>query len=80
MDLPQERTERKATGVRKSAAFGFATFFSDEEECPERMLAAGPQDNQVIIFRRDGSLHSHSSALSLSILMSFSPDLSGRDC
>eukprot|EP00434_Breviolum_minutum_P020893 symbB.v1.2.018430.t1/scaffold1470.1/size116919/13 len=58
MDLPQERTERKATGVRKSAAFGFATFFSDEEECPERMLAAGPQDNQVIIFRRDGSLHS----------------------
>jgi len=61
MDLPQERTERKATEVRKSAAFGFATFLLDEEECmecPERMLAAGPQDNQVIIFRRDGSSHS----------------------
>jgi len=46
MDLPQEEVGKAAT------------FFSDEEECPERMLAAGPQDNQVVIFRRDGSSHS----------------------
>ena len=41
------------------------------EECPKRLLAAGPQDNQVVIFMTDGSSPSDSSAISFSILVSF---------
>ena len=72
MDLPREKTETEATEVRKAEAEGEDS--TDEEEfleCPKRMLAAGPQDNQVVIFMTDGSSPRHSSAINFAILMSF---------
>ncbi len=42
--------------IDEQAERGYGWLLDDDEAVPDRLLAAGPTDNQVIIFRKEGCL------------------------
>lgn len=61
MDLPQEKEKKDKTHNEEDEETreGQEITSSDDEDlmdCPEKLLAPGPTDNQIVIFQRQGCM------------------------